>query len=69
MNDTYMQKKPVCPKCKQEMELDDIDYNFKGCQDEYFACFKCYTGCNVKVRYNKVCKVEYYDEHGELIKK
>lgn len=54
----------ICPKCDKEMEIDDIDYNFDGCQDEYWKCNDtCQCMAIVKVRYGKVCKVEYIMEH------
>lgn len=43
-----------CVFCKSEMKLDDIDYNFEGCQDEDWYCPKCHAALFVKVRYNKV---------------
>ncbi len=49
-----------CPKCGKEMEIDDLDYRFDGCQDEYWKCENCGEfSALVKVRYKKVCKVEF----------
>lgn len=48
-----------CEYCGIDLELDDIDYNFNGCQDEYCYCKKCGRGVFIKVRYGKICKVEY----------
>ena len=50
---------PICPDCGGQMEIDDIDYRFKGCQDEYWICEKCRATAFVKVRYGKVCKTEF----------
>lgn len=56
MKNNYQKK---CPKCDTELYVDDIDYNFKGNQDEYLICPKCYAFVFAKVRYNKVCKIEF----------
>jgi hypothetical protein len=54
-------KIPKCPICKEEMYLDDIDYNFDGNQDNYFICKNDGTSCYQKVRYGKVI----YEEESE----
>ena len=55
-------KNVKCPKCGKEMECVDIDYNFKGNQDEYWECDDiCLCTALVKVRYGKVCKVEFIE--------
>lgn len=59
MRETYLKEKLICKTCGKEMILNDIDYSFKGCQDEYWLCEKCFVGAFVKVRYGKVCKIEY----------
>lgn len=55
-----------CPKCGSELQLDDIDYRFKGNQDEYYFCSS--ENCNmeffVKVRYGKAIKHNLIDEDG-----
>jgi len=62
MRKTYG-KEIKCPICGKEMEIDDIDYRFDGCQDEYWKCETCgEASAFVKVRYGKVCKTEY-NEH------
>lgn len=48
-----------CKKCGNEIIVDDIDYNFKGNQNEYLICEHCKLAIFVKVRYEKVCKVIY----------
>jgi ssDNA-binding Zn-finger/Zn-ribbon topoisomerase 1 len=64
----YTKDKPICPICGQPMNLDDIDYNFDGNQDNYWVCNNenCNNGriyFNVsafqKVRYGKVVKTEF----------
>lgn len=51
-------KSMKCKYCGNEMELDDVDYNFKGNQDDYLIC-DCGASCVVKVRYDKICKKEW----------
>lgn len=50
------ERKVVCPNCGAEMYLDDIDYNFRGNQDEYWVCEKCCSTVIVEIRYSKECK-------------
>lgn len=64
----YGRKTTKCPFCGKLMELDDIDYNFDGNQNEYYACFDCYTSALVKVRYSRIVKTEYTDEYGNEIR-
>lgn len=45
-----------CPRCNHELIVDDVDYNFKGNQDEYSICPKCFIFLFTKVRYNNICK-------------
>ena len=45
---------PKCKYCDTEMEMDDIDFNFKGNQDEYFTCPTCTSTLYRKIRYGKV---------------
>lgn len=47
-----------CRYCGNDMELDDCDYNFKGCEDDYFIC-DCGGSCRVKIRYNRVCREDW----------
>lgn len=52
---SYLKNKyPTCKKCNSYMYLDDVDYSFQGCQDEFWFCPKCSSLMTVKVRYNKV---------------
>ena len=50
-----------CRVCGNEIIVDDVDYNFDGCQNEYLICDNCNKAIFVKVRYGKICKVEYND--------
>lgn len=52
----------ICKYCGSEMKLDDVDYNFKGNQDNYWICDNCGTGCFEKIRYGKSCYKEFYRE-------
>lgn len=52
MKSIYIEK-IICPLCKTELVLDDIDYNFKGNQNEYYFCPNCQVGAYVKIRYGK----------------
>ena len=56
---TFMTKKPICKHCNKEMFLDDVDFNFKGNQDEYWLCEKCGDSVFAKVRYGKVISQKY----------
>lgn len=53
-----------CIKCKKEMRLDDVDFNFKGNKDNYWICDDCKTSCIEKIRYGKQIKVEWADSEG-----
>lgn len=50
-----------CRKCGSEIMVDDVDYNFDSYQNEYLICNNCKMSIFVKVRYGKVCKIEYND--------
>lgn len=56
----------ICSKCGKQMVVDDEDYQFKGCFDQYLVCltFGCHTHGRVKVRYDKCILEEQsvYDE-------
>lgn len=49
---------PKCIYCHNEMIIDDIDYNFKGNQDEYFYC-TCGSALFRKIRYGKPLITSY----------
>lgn len=48
-----------CKFCNNEMRLDDVDYNFKGNQDNYYICDKCNASAFEKIRYCKSIYVEF----------
>ena len=49
-----------CINCNVDMILDDEDYQFKGCFDQYLYCPKCEIRGFRKVRYNKCILEEQY---------
>lgn len=60
-----------CPVCGKQMYLDDIDYNFKGNQNEYWCCpdDECRTSAYARIRYSQVIDIEYMDTDANVIKK
>lgn len=56
---------PQCLFCCKEMLIDDIDYNFDGCQDEYWLCPNCNSSLFRKVRYRKVLFSSYRWDRGD----
>ncbi len=56
-----------CPKCNNNVLVEDVDYNFKGNEDDYCICDVCKVNFFIKVRYGKICKVEISKEDTELI--
>ena len=54
-----------CPICNEKLEIDDIDYNFEGCQDEMLICPHCNITFEFRVRYGKVCRKYKYVYHNE----
>lgn len=55
-----------CPICNERFLVDDIDYNFKGCEDDYLYCEKCNINAFIKIRYGRPVKVEY-SKDGEIL--
>lgn len=58
MKSCYVKEPPICRVCGKPMSLDDIDFNFKGNQDEYYDCPYAHESALVKIRYGKVVKIE-----------
>lgn len=58
-----MAKVMICKECGAEMYLDDKDYMFKGCYDNYWNCTKCQTSCIEKIRYNEPFKEFWHSEN------
>lgn len=49
-----------CKNCNKPMRLDDVDFNFKGNQDNYYVCDFCnLCGAVEKIRYGKSIKIEW----------
>lgn len=49
----------ICKNCGNEMLLDDIDFQFKGCKDNYWICHPCNLCAIEKIRYGKQVKIEW----------
>jgi len=56
-----------CIKCGTTMILDDEDYQFKGCFDQYLYCPKCEVRGYTKTRYNKCILEEQTTSEGEVL--
>lgn len=50
-----------CKFCNKKMRLDDVDYNFKGNQDNYYVCDNCESSAFEKIRYNKSIYVQFIE--------
>lgn len=48
-----------CKYCESEMRKDDVDFNFKGNQNNYWVCDKCGATAFEKIRYGKSVSVEF----------
>lgn len=61
-----IENKMICPKCNKDLIVDDEDYQFKGCFDQWLICEN--PNCHIygfrKVRYNK-CILEELSEYDE----
>ena len=55
-------KEMICKYCGKKMELDDVDYNFKGNQDNYWVCDNCNVSAIENIRYFKSVRVVFYNE-------
>ena len=51
----------ICKTCGAKMHLDDVDYNFKGNQNNYWICSECKTTCFEKIRYHKSIYKEFHE--------
>ena len=52
----------ICKYCGNKMRLDDVDYNFKGNQDNYWICDNCHASAFEKIRYGKSVSVKFDKE-------
>lgn len=67
MNSCVNGRKVVCRNCGTEMLLDDIDFNFRGNQNEYWICKNCNSSFFIKIRYGKeVSRVFSLGEYCDL---
>lgn len=57
-----------CKYCGNEMKIDDVDFNFKGNQDNYWSCDNCEASAIEKIRYGKSTSVNWEkgDEDGNM---
>lgn len=51
--DAYIKK---CPICHNELEHEDIDYNFDGNQNEMSNCNHCHMSFEFYIRYHHLWK-------------
>ena len=56
--DAYVKK---CPICGEELEVEDIDYNFEGNQNELSTCNKCHKTFEFFIRYGHLWKYTKMD--------
>ncbi len=61
-------QKKTCNECGEKMYLDDIDYRFKGCYDNYFICENCLTSCIEEIRFNQSFKEHWHTENNDISK-
>ena len=61
-------QKKNCKECGEKMYLDDIDYRFKGCFDNYFICENCQTSCIEEVRFNQSFQERSHTENNDIAK-
>jgi Zn finger protein HypA/HybF involved in hydrogenase expression len=55
-----------CKYCGNDMFLDDgKDYNFKGCYDNYYFCYKCGASAVEMVRDGKRVNIEWVENTEE----
>lgn len=53
MTKEYNCHKLKCRYCNEDMEVDDVDYNFSSNYDIYWTCPKCNAGAIEKIRFGK----------------
>lgn len=46
----------ICRYCESEMRLDDCDFHFKGCKNNYWVCDNCNANYYQEIRFNKHSK-------------
>lgn len=45
-----------CPICNSKLEVEDVDYNFDGNQNEYSTCNNCHIVFEFFIRYHHLWK-------------
>lgn len=65
MRSSYL-REFTCNRCGKPMQLDDVDYNFRGNQDEYYIC-ACGASCIVKIRYWRKVNEDWYSEEKQEV--
>lgn len=60
--------KNPCRECGSEMYLDDKDFRFRGCLDNYWNCTNCQTGCIEEIRFNKPFREIWHSENNGIVK-
>ncbi len=51
-----------CKFCGNQMDKEDVDFNFKGNMDVYWICKKCNASAISKIRYGHFWKCEWERE-------
>lgn len=58
INGVEITEEKICKYCGAKMEVDDVDYNFKGNYDIHWECYKCCSGCISRTRYGKLLRIK-----------
>lgn len=48
-----------CCNCGEHMDIDDIEYNFKGNKNEWLYCEKCKINCYAEIRFNQLFRIKF----------
>lgn len=58
----------ICKECNSEMRKDDVDFSFPGCENIYWECDFCLTGCIEKIRFNQSFIEVWHSENDGIVK-
>lgn len=47
-----------CPNCKEELDVYDVGYQFRGCVDVYADCYHCRNSFIIYIRYGGIWKYD-----------
>lgn len=61
-------RKTPCKECGSRMYLDDKDFKFKGCYDNYWNCENCQTSCIEELRFGQSFRELWHSENGDNVK-